>query len=69
MQTGKMGPETRRGRRHFVRALIFALMVVGLIGLSGCIWVPWGPCMGPGPGGGGRGGPQGGGAGGPAMQR
>jgi hypothetical protein len=60
MQTGNRGSVMGWGRRHAVKAVIYTLMAAVVIGLSGCIWVPWGPWGGPG---GGGGGPRGGGGG------
>jgi hypothetical protein len=64
MKTRKSVSVTGWGRGQTVKALIYAVMVATVLGLSGCIWVPWGP-WGGGGGGGGGGGPRGGGGPGP----
>jgi hypothetical protein len=72
MQTRKSISVMGWGKRQTAKALIYAVMVATVIGLSGCLWCPWpfGPGGGPRGGGGGPGmgggGPRGGG-GGPGM--
>jgi hypothetical protein len=56
MRTGRSGSMIERRGKQTVRVLLCLLFTAVMLGLSGCIWVPWGPWWGPERGGGERGG-------------
>jgi hypothetical protein len=42
MLTTKLGAAAGRWRRQTIMVILYVMTTVLVIGLSGCIWVPWG---------------------------